>query len=192
MHRNDPSALSRWRRTSRRGAAGLSAAALILAAACTSCGTPAGGGSASAPLTPRQALLTAATQAQQVTSASEALAVKGSGASSSTMTGTVRIRLKPALLASENLDVTAAGTSTRIKMMLTGTAIYFHEASLASQFGKPWVKMDLSALSALGGTSGAGLAQLFQSLQSNNFAKQAQLFTVAKNMRVVGTQAVGG
>jgi len=104
----------------------------------------------------------------------------------------VRIILIRVLLASESLTVTAAGTSTRIKMILTSTAIYLHEASLAGQLGKPWVKMDLSALSALAGTSGAGLAQLVQSLQSNNFTSQAQLFTVAKNTRVVGTQRVDG
>src|SRR5215469_7232829 len=70
MRGNDSSALARSRRSSRRGASavGLSAAGLILVAACVSCGTSAHGGSASAPLTPRQALLAAATQAQQVTS----------------------------------------------------------------------------------------------------------------------------
>jgi hypothetical protein len=52
--------------------------------------------------------------------------------------------------------------------------------------------VDLSALSALGGTSGASLAKLVQSLQSNNFTNQAQLFTVAKNTRVAGTQTVDG
>ena len=195
MRRNDPSAPSRWRRPGgqRTAAAGLSAAALILvAAACTSGGTSADGGSAGTSLTPRQSLLAAATQAQQVTSATEALAVKGSGASSSTMTGTVLIRLKPALLVSENLDVTAAGTSTQIKMIIAGTDIYLHEAALTSQLGTLWVKMDPSALPALAGTSGASLAQLLQSLQSNNFTKQAQLFTLAKNTRVVGTQTVGG
>ena len=192
MRRSDPAALSRCRRPGQQHAAvGLSAAALILAA-CSSCGTAAGGGSASPPLTPRQSLLAAATQAQQVTSATETLAVKGSGASSSTMTGTVQFRLKPTLLAGENLNVTAAGTRTRIKMILTSTAIYLHEASLTSQLGKPWVKIDLSALSALAGTSGAGLAKLIQSLQSNNFTSQAQLFSVAKNTRVVGTQTVDG
>jgi len=87
------------------------------------------------------------------------------------------------LLASENLNVTAAGTKTRIKVILTSAAIYLHEASLTSQLGKPWVKMDLSALA---GTSGASLARLVHSLQDNNFTSQAQLFTVAKNTRVVG------
>ena len=187
------SAPSQWRRPVRQraAAAGLSAATLILAAACSSGGTSAGGVSASTSLTPRQTLLAAATQAQQVTSATETLRVHDN-TSSSTTTGTVQFRLKPTLLASENLNVKAVGTSTRIKMILTSTAIYLNEASLTSQLGKPWVKMDLSALSALTGTSGASLAQLVQSLQSNKFTNQAQLFTVAKNTRIVGTQTIDG
>ena len=193
MDRNDSSAVSRRCRPARARAyaVGLSAAALILAAACSSGRTSAGGSPGGAPLTPRQALLAAATQAQQITSATETLTVHDNTSGSAT-TGTVQVRLKPALLASENLNVTAHGTSTRVKVILTGTAVYLHEASLAGQLGKPWVKMDLSALPALAGTSGASLAQLVHSLQSNNFTSQARLFTVAKNTRVVGTQTVEG
>jgi hypothetical protein len=130
----------------------------------------------------------AATQAQQITSAAETLTVQDT-TSGSTTTGIVQIRLKPTLLASENLNVTAAGTRTLIKGVVTSTAIYVHEASLAAQLGKPWLKMDLSTQL---GPSGASLARLFQSLQSNNFTNQAQLFTGAKNTRVVGTQTVDG
>jgi hypothetical protein len=192
MDRNDSSAVSRRGRPVRQCACavGLSAAALILVA-CSSGGTSAGGGSGSTPLAPRQALLAAATQARQVTSATETLTVRDS-TSGSTTTGAVRVRLKPALLASEDLTVTAAGTRTRIQMILTGTAIYLHEASLAGQLGKPWVKVDLSAMSALAGTSGASLAKLVRSLQSNDFTNQAQLFTGATNTRVAGTQTADG
>jgi len=192
MHRNDSPALSRWCRPARRRAAavGLSAAAVILVAACSAGGGPAGGGgSASRPLTPQQAVLAAATQAQRITSATETLTVQDTGASNSAMTGIIQFRLKPTLLISGNLDATAAGASGRIKMIVTSTAIYLGEASLTSQFGKQWVRIDLSALN---GTSGAGLAQLVQSLQSNNFASQAQLFTTAKDTRVVGQQMVDG
>jgi hypothetical protein len=193
MDRNDDtSAVSRWCRPVRQRvyAVGLSAAALILVAACSS-GTSAGGSPTGTPLAPRQALLAAATQARQVTSASETLTVQDN-TSGSTMTGTVQVRLKPTLLASENLTAETAGTMTGIKMILTGTAIYMHEASLAGQLGKQWVKMDPSSLSALAGTSGASLAQLVRSLQSNNFTSQAQLFTVATNTRVSGTQTADG
>jgi hypothetical protein len=164
MGKKDSAAVSRWYRPVRQHAyaAGLSAAALILVGACSSGGTSAGRGPAGTPLAPRQAVLAAATQAQQITSATETLTVHDS-TSGSTTTGTIRIRLKPSLLASENLNVTVAGTKTRIKAFVTSTAIYLHEASLAGQLGKPWVKMDLSALL---GTGGASLAQLFQSLQT--------------------------
>jgi hypothetical protein len=175
----------RRRRSARRAiAVGLSAAALILVAACSS-----GSGSATAPLTPRQALLTAATHARQVTSATETLTVQDSGTSSSTTTGIIRIRRKPTLLISGNLNTTASGTNTQIGEIVTGTAIYVHQASLASQVGKPWVQIDLSALA---GAGGAGLAQLFHSLESNNFANQAQLFALVKSVRVVGSQTVDG
>jgi hypothetical protein len=192
MRSNESTALSRWRRSGRQcaSAAGLPAVGLILLAACTSCGTFADGGSATS-LTPRHALLAAAAQAQQITSASETVTFKDSGASSSAITGTVQFRLKPTLLASETLNATAAGRSTQIKAIITSTAVYVQEASLTTQFGRPWLKMGWSTLSTLG-TSGAGLAQLFRGLQSNNFAKQAQLFTVAKNSRIVGPQTVDG
>lgn len=194
MRSNESTALSRWRRPGQRraSAASLSAAGLILAAACTSCGTSASSGSASAPLTPRQLLLAAATQAQQVTSATETLTIKDSGASSSAITGTIQFRLKPTLLISGNLDATAAGVSTPIQMIFTSTDVYVHEASLTSQVGRPWLEMDLSALSALRGTSGASFTQFFHSLQSNNLANQALLLTVAKDARVVGTQTIDG
>ena len=175
----------------RRAAVGVSAAALILIAACSSGGPSAVQGSAGTVSAPRQALLAAATQAQQVTSATETLTVRDN-TSGSTTTGTVQIRLKPSLLASESLNVTAAGTRTRIKMIFTSTTIYLNEGSLTSELGKPWIKMDLSALSALTGTSGTSLANLFRSLESNNFTSQAQLFTAAMNTRVVGTQTVDG
>ena len=201
MRRNDSAARSGWCPPirARATAAGLRAAAavglpaaLILVAACSAGGASAGGSSASAPLTPGQVVLAAAAQAQQITSATETLVIKDSGASNLTMTATVRLRLKPTLLASENLKMTTAGTSTRVKVILAGSAIYLSGASLAGQVGKPWVEMDLSAFSALAGTSGASLTQLVHLLQSDNFTTQAQLFTAAKNTRVVGTQTVDG
>ena len=168
--------------------AGLSAAALILLAACSS----GGGGPASAastPLTPRQALLAAASHAQQVTSARETLAVRVSGAQNTTTNGTIQFQRKPTLQASETLNTAVAGKNTQIKVILTGTAIYLHEASLAGQLGKPWLKLDLSTLN---GTPLASISQLVHSLQGNDFTNQTQLLAEAKNARVVGTQTIDG
>jgi hypothetical protein len=168
-------------------AAGLSVAALIVLAACSS-----GGGLASAPsapLSPRQALLAAASHAQQVTSASETLTVRDSGAQNTTTTGAIQFQRKPALQASETLNTTVSGRHTQIKVILTGTAIYLHEAALAGQLGKPWLKLNLSALD---GTALASISQLVHSLQGNDFANQTQLLAVAKNVHVIGTQTIDG
>ncbi len=164
--------------------AGLSAAPLILAA-CSS-----GGGSARTPLTPRQALLTAATQTRQVTSATELLTSQVTqGIQSETTTGIIRVQLKPALQLAANLHLAAAGKSAQVKEILTSTAVYFSAPSLTSQLGKPWVKIDLSALK---GTAAASFAQELLSLQNSNFSYQAEMLTLAKNARVAGTQTVDG
>lgn len=183
----------------RAAAAGLSAAVVLaLAAACSSAGTGSAASngsparatsSAPAALTPRQALLDAAAQSRRVNSAVETLNVQETGTTGSTTTGTVVFQLKPTLEADEDLHVTAAGQSTQVKMIITSTTLYFSEPSLASQVGKPWVRIELSALH---GTSLAGLAQLVQSLQSNEIANQSQLLTVAKDTHVVGMQTVDG
>jgi len=188
--RGRPAVPSRRRRPvpRRAAAAGLSAAALIALAACSS----GGGGpasTASTPLTPRQALLAAASHAQKVTSASETLTVRDSGAQNATTAGTIQFQRRPTLQASETLNTTAAGRSTQIKVILTGTAIYLHEAALAGQLGKPWLKLDLSALK---GTALASIAQLAHNLQGNDFANQTQLLAVAKNVHVAGTQTIDG
>jgi hypothetical protein len=175
----------------------LAAAALPVAlAACATTATPphqaipARPGSPAAaqhPLPPRQAMLAAATQMRQLTSATELLTVNVSG--SQLMTGTMRVQLQPTPLLGANLKLVAAGQSAHVKEILTSTAIYLSEASLTRQLGKPWVKINLSAMK---GRTGTGFAQLFHSLQSNNFANQTQLLTVAKNASVAGTQTVDG
>jgi hypothetical protein len=180
---SQPCARSGRRRVVRRAAAGgLSAAALILVAAC-------GGSTSTTAPTPRQALLAAAAQSQKVTSATETLSAQIGGAQSATTTGTIQFRLKPSLQASENLSINAAGQRTSLRAIVTGSAMYLNEGSVTRQLGKPWVKLDLSSL---GGTTGSSLAQLFHGLQSNDFAHQAELLTIAKNTRLVGTQTVDG
>jgi hypothetical protein len=180
MQQSAPGWRRRWAKRAAGG--GLSATALILVAAC-------GGGSTSSTVTPRQALLAAATQSQQVTSATETLNAHISGAESETTSGTIQYRLKPSLEASENLSVSAASQNTALRLIVTDSAMYLNEGSLTKALGKPWVKLDLSAVK---GTAGASLAQLFHSLQNNDFANETQLLTATKNVHVVGTQTVDG
>jgi hypothetical protein len=174
----------------RVAAIGLSAAVLIAAAACsTSAGShgSTGGGKA---LTPRRALLAAALKTRQVTSATETLVATASGPQGqSTTKGTVLIRRKPTLEESGNLKVDLSGRTVGIKEVFVGQTFYFSSPLLTKSIKKPWVKVPLSGLK---GTAGASLAQLFHSLQSDDFTNQAELLTVAKNAKAVGKQTVDG
>jgi hypothetical protein len=175
--------------TPRAVATGLSAAALIAVAAC---GSSTVGGSGGSSLTPRQALSLAASQNQHLTSAVETLTVQVTGAQRETTTGTILIQRNPALEISANLTAAAAGRNVQIKEVLTSQAIYFSAPGLTGQLTKkPWVKIPLSALKT-GTAAGASFAQLFHSLESNNFTNQTEILAVAKNAHLVGKQTVNG
>jgi hypothetical protein len=199
--------------SSRRPAAiALSAAALALLAACSSAGSNSAHGTATstgaaadntastgtgsadtgpalgAAGTPaaQQALLTAATQSQQINSAVTTVQVKVAGSQASTEAGTIQYQLKPSLLMGEDMKIAADGGHSEIKMILTPTDMYFSEPGLSAS--QTWMKYSLSALKG----SSASFAQLIQSMQSNNFTSQTQVFTAAKNARQVGTATIGG
>jgi hypothetical protein len=145
--------------------------------------------SAGAPLPAQQALAAAATQAEHLTSATETISVQVTGTQNASTTGTVQFRRKPTLVLAENLTVTAAGKSTQIKAIITDTALYVNEPSLASQIGEPWIKVDLAALQT---PALASLAQLVQSMQSNNFLDMTELFAASSDVRNVGTTTIDG
>ncbi len=178
-------------------AIGLSAAALTLLAACSSgssgsaSGTPASTGAGSAATgsaasgSAGSALLTAATQAQNINSAVTTLRIQVTGSQASTETGTLQYQRTPSLM-SQDMHIAAEGGNTEIKMILTGTDMYFSEPGLPT--GKTWMKFGLAALKG----KSASFAQLIQSMQSNNFTNQAQLFAVAKNAHQVGTATIDG
>jgi hypothetical protein len=172
--------------SSRRPAAvALSAATLALLAACSSGGSTSAASTGTAgSQTAKAALLTAATQSQQINSAVTTLHVKVTGAQASTETGTIQYQLKPSLLMGEDMKIAAEGGNTEIKLIATGTDVYFSEPGLSSK----WTQLKLSALTG----PSASFAQLVQSMQSNNFTNQTQLFTAAKDARVVGTATIGG
>jgi hypothetical protein len=144
---------------------------------------------ASKPLTARQALTVAVSQSQQVRSLAETLNVQVAGTTSGSTTGTIQLQLKPTLLIGAVIHVIADGQQTPVQEILTSKAIYLKIASLSGVTGKPWVKVDLSALSS---GQGAAFGQLLQNLQNSNPLSQIRLLTVAKNLRAVGTQVVDG
>jgi hypothetical protein len=180
---------------------GLSAAALALLAACSSGGsgsaastgatsTTGGAGASSGTGTAAtgsasSALLTAATQAQSINSAVTTLHIQVTGSQASSETGTLQYQRTPTLM-SQDMHIAAEGGNTEIKMILTGTDMYFSEPGLPT--GKTWMKFGLAALKG----KSASFSQLITSMQSNNFTNQAQLFAVAKDAHVVGPATIDG
>lgn len=182
-----------WSVPRRVAAAGVSAAVVALAVACSSTGAGSAAGGAhhgvlASAVTPSQALRAAATQEQRITSGTYTISLRESGATNLTSRATATFRLKPALAVSENERETASGKTTEVKVVVTGTALYFDEPALSAQLGKPWVEIKLARLK---GTPLAYLTQLIQEAETNAYGKQAWLFSVAKNAHAVGTQTVG-
>lgn len=187
---------------------GLSAAALALLAACSSGGSgsasgspastgataestasantgPADTGGAGTPAA-QQALLAASTAAQQVNTAVTTLNVKVTGgAQAGTETGTLQYQRKPSVFMSEDMHIVAQGGTTDIKMILTGTDVYFLEPGLSSK----WTKLNRSSLT---GPAAASFGKLIQGMQSNDFANQQQMLAAAKNVHEAGTATIDG
>ena len=194
--------------SSRRPAAiGLSAAALALLAACSS----GGGGSASSAQTStgataestasagtgsagtgaagtpaaHQAMLAASTAAQQVNTAVTTMNVKITGSQPGSQSITLQYQRKPSVLMSEDTHIVAQGGTTDIKMILTGTDVYFSEPGLSAT----WTKLKRSSLS---GPTAASFGKLIQTMQSNDFANQQQMLAAAKDVHEAGTQTIDG
>ena len=123
-----------------------------------------------------------------MTSATETISIHDSGTQTVSTTGTLQFSRKPTLILAEDLTIKAAGKSAQIKAIITDTALYVNEASLASQLGKPWVKLDLAALKT---PALASLNQMVQSMQSNNFADMTELFAASSDIRIVGLNQWG-
>jgi hypothetical protein len=121
-----------------------------------------------------------------MTSFTALVTIQASGVQSETITETIRAKLKPSLRVAASL--TEPGTSSQVKEILTGTALYASgtDASgtpLNSRAGRPWVKIDLSAPK---GPAAARVAALVHSLQSIDPRDQTELLTLATNTRAVG------
>jgi hypothetical protein len=177
--------------SSRRPAViGLSAAALALLAACSSGGSgsattgSADGGGAGTPAA-QQALLAASTAAQQVNTAVTTMNVKITGSQPGSQSTTLQYQRKPSVLMSEDTHIVAQGGTTDIKMILTGTDVYFSEPGLSAT----WTKLKRSSLS---GPTAASFGKLIKTMQSNDFANQQQMLAAAKDVHEAGTQTIDG
>ena len=111
--------------------------------------------------------------------------VKITGSQSGTQSGTLQYQRKPSVLMSENMHIVAQGGTTDIKMILTGTDVYFSEPGLSAK----WTKLKRSSLS---GPAAASFGKLIQTMQSNDFANQQQMLAAATDVRQAGTQTIDG
>jgi hypothetical protein len=165
-------------------------AAVLCAATCAliaGCGASTGGAGSAKPLPPRQAVALASDNTSRAGSLTGDYTVHIGSAGSEITTGTVSAQLKPSLLISENLTVSAAGQKLSVSEVMSARAIYLKEAALSEQTGKPWVKISLSSL-----PGGSALTQIFQSAQNGNPLEQTQILAGGKNVRDDGTQVVYG
>ncbi|HUI62572.1 MAG TPA: hypothetical protein VLX90_20255 [Steroidobacteraceae bacterium] len=102
-------------------------------------------------------------------------------------------RLKPKLVGSVSMSISAAGRATSIDEIITSSAMYLKAPGvMPSQSGKPWAKISLSSL-----PNAASLRQLFEQAQNGpagQMGPQAmtKLLTTAKNVHVVGHPVVDG
>jgi hypothetical protein len=138
------------------------------------------------------ALSLAASHAGRVTSFSATIDSTTSGSAAVHVSGQVTEQVKPVVLAREVFHVTTSsgqGLPGRMEVVLTGKAVYLRMSVLAKQVGKPWVRMSFASLKR---ASGISMAPLLHQLQGSNPLAQAQMLSVAKNVRQIGRGTVNG
>ena len=182
------SPLKRGTAQRRVAAAALCAGAVALIAGCSA--SSAGSAGSAKPLTARAAITLAADETQRVNSVAETASFQLSGNVSETISSTAQMQLRPDLLIDAKANVSADGHSYGMDEIVNTKAIYLRSSAFASFTGrgKPWLKIPLSSMSALGGA----LSQMMQSLQNSNPLVQTKVLALATNVRVVGTQVIDG
>ncbi|HEY3956161.1 MAG TPA: hypothetical protein VGM53_22560 [Streptosporangiaceae bacterium] len=175
-------------------AAAAGAVAAVLAAGC-SAGSGLGPGAshqAAGGLSPTRAITLAAQQAQRVNSASYALSVRLSGATSAAIVSRVQMRIRPSV--AMNLDVTSLSEGGHnvpggMQEIVNGKTLYLKLALLQHEFGKPWLAIPFSQIQQV---TGLNLGQMIQQAQANNPLVQTQMLAVSKNVKAAGTQSIDG
>jgi hypothetical protein len=174
----------------------LAGTASVLAACSLGGGTSSHGASPAAQLTPKKAILLAATKAQKVTSfeASVAISLNAQGHGSFQMAGTMAEQLSPSLRAKLNFStfhgsgISVPGGLTEI---VTSKAVYIKAGSISQglRTTKQWVAIPVSAL---GKSTGIDFNSLFSQAQTSNPLSQTQMLTASPDVHKVGTTTVNG
>ena len=182
------------RRTSLLAAAVLGSVA-VAAAGCSSGGTAAASATHPAAPTPQQVILDAAHTSQAATSFAGTMSatVTKTGTGTTQMSGTMQEQLRPSLLA--ELDITSLTTAGQsisggLTEIVTPSAFYMKSSLFPASVtgGKAWVAIILSDL----GANGSALQSLLSQAENSNPASQTQLLTASKDVKKVGTGAIGG
>lgn len=181
-----------------RSAAVIIAAGTAMAAATAGCSSSSGknatGKSSEVATTESKAasraLTLAATKSGQVKTLTANVAAHSTGESNGSLTGTVKIQLKPTTIVGTVFRVKAAKSPVVVQdEILTKKQIYFKDPAFTKATGKPWVEADISELSTKVGVS---LGSLLQNLESANPLDQTKLLTASKNAHFVGTTVLRG
>src|SRR5215469_11392445 len=195
------SPLNSGRGRRRAAAVALCAAALAVMAGCST-----GSGSSSVPLgttgptgttgttgtatklAPLRAIRLAGVETQRVSSMAATVSEQVGNPVIVTATTTMRLQLRPTLLADAIVHATISGRSVSMHEIVSAKAVYL-QTQPGNPTVRPWTEIPFSAL---GHGLGGSLSSLLQSARNSNPAQQTQLLTASKNAHVVGTTVVYG
>ncbi|HET7014161.1 MAG TPA: hypothetical protein VFI65_09630 [Streptosporangiaceae bacterium] len=194
IHRNCTHRHSSWLRTAAVIVAAGAAAATATAGCSSHSGQKATGSKSEVATTESKAasraLALASAESDRVKTLTANVTAHSSGASSGSLTGTVKIQLKPSTIVGTTFHVKAEKSKVvEQSEILTDKQIYFKDQAFTKATGKPWVEADISELSTKVGVS---LGSLLQNLENADPLDQTKLFTASKNARVVGTTMLNG
>src|SRR5262249_23497283 len=101
-----------------------------------------------------RALAAAAAESDRIKTLTATVAAHSAGASSGSLTGMVKIQLKPTTVVGTTFHVKAPKAPViQQREVLTDKHIYFKDPSFTKATGKPWVEADISELSTKVGVS---------------------------------------
>ncbi|MGH3164326.1 MAG: hypothetical protein ACRDN0_00335 [Trebonia sp.] len=177
-------------------------AVACLAATVAACGSASSGGSSTgnsaASVSPKQAVLLAATSAAKVNTFSGTFnlqgTVKEAGASGPiNVAGTVSGQLHPSLMVSENFGTFSAGGENLgpTGIVFTTKDAYLKMAGItqALHTSKPWIELPISAISA---KSGLNFSSLMSQMQNSSPLASIQMLAGASDVKNLGQSSVGG
>jgi hypothetical protein len=142
---------------------------------------------AAAPQTPGQELLAATAATADLRSAATTF-TESVGSAQEVISASAQEQFKPTLRLSENVNLSIAGSSQVVGVVIDRQDVWLKVAALKQETGRTWAKIPFSTLNK----SSSPTAAIYKSLESLNPAQETEFLVGAKDVRVVGTQTVEG